>query len=736
MRRLLVALVAAVILVAGLLWALQTVYLTPDAVREEIVRRARVAFSGQVTLEHASASLLHGITLRDLKLASPDGIDVFLQIKEASATPDYRALLSGRVGIAEMWLKGMEISLVKTVEGRFTFERFLTRQQVRLPVLDGKRYLAAAVEGLPAPEPAARGGLAIQRIILQGGRLSYMDRYVPLQVSGIAGSLTLEPGRLVIRELRGRAYDQFGVSVRGALCLPGPVHDLTLKLDESVLKRLLAFIPPVNLMLTFSREQLQGMISLAVTSKLAAPGRPVERSLAASIREFSWSSHTVLAATVQAPLATLSVSVEGREGELPRVLAKAQLTTPLVRPSALTSDISLSGLNVDLEYQKGYARLRGYSGAFREGTISGSGYYDMQGPRPEFELGFSLDGVPLAELGLGASEGSALAPDSKVRIQGRAIPGTIVLSSVELATGASKVVARAHILPQRDAWLLRDASARLDLAAADVARLVGLGPEVALAGRITGTFYPEGAVGSARGRGPIDRCSLSIAAAAATTVTVESGTLEYAQGQVFCQDLKGSALGGRFAGQVSGPGAGARVEIELSGADLAAAARAAGAGGVVRSGRFRATVRTSPAGAAGAAAGAAAAVAATGASAGPAPARWITADVVAEQAVIAAAAAPGTSPALKAALARAGENELRLDRLTARVHPDAGGLAIDAIDGTGPVGRLTGSLRLTRTSAAGEAYHADGKLALVPAASRGEAIIVIVGGGPAASAGP
>lgn len=766
MKKLLQALVFLTLVAAAILVAVQYTILTPEAVTEEVLRQVRRGFTGQVKLSGARVHALSAISLRELTLSDPLGETTFVSLKGATLTLDLRGLLAGRVRFSELAIDGLELSLHRGPDGRFTFERYLAPKTAALPRMPRfpVEYLAAAAGGAEAPSPVEQDGIWIDRVIIRGSRVNYLDAYVPIQIHHIAGAMKLDPGQLEILTLRGRAFDRFPVSINGVMALPGPTHKVEVRLDDAPLKPLLAFIPPLNLLLSISREQLEGWIGVVVESHSDPHGQGSRVAL--RFREMRWSSR-ILASTISAPRAELAFTTKGVGLQL-KVEGAAHMEAPLVRPESFTQDIPVEELRVNFDTNPSFVRLRGYTAKLRSGTLSGAGYASWAKGKPDYELGFNLERVPLPEVGLAGPDSSAMARAMLLSMKGRVLPGGVSLTSGELALGASRMLARGNLVPDGLSWMVRDASAKVELDGSDLGRLLGVSGSVKLAGKLEGALYPQGPLGQLRGRGKLERAQFTLAPAGggeSVPVVVEECALELAGTQLVLPELRGTLLGGRLGGQLAlstqplSP-TGARMNFDLTDVDAASLARLLGAPGQLRSGRItlagligsRVNVGSGSGGPPPApvpdtrVAGVLASPLITGTSssyfglgrpgttlaqAAPPPAQPD------EGGLVGPGRGPGSmtsgarsDPALQGMLfsgnleardlvaplpaalrARGGKNlpELRVDRATARLMWEPDGLAVASIHGQGPLGEITGSVRLEGPG------RARGKLVLASA---------------------
>lgn len=766
MKKLLFALGFFTVLGAIALTGLQLLVLTPEAVQEEALRQIRRGFTGQVKLGSARITALSTLAIRDLVLSDPEGQERFVALRSATLWLDPWSVLAGRLRFSELAIEGLELGLKKIPGGGFTFEKFIKKDQAWLPRVRGP-FAHAAADAAAAVEPAAAGAagagsqsrVAIDRIVIKGSRINYLDGFLPLQIHQIAGSLTLEPDHLEIRELRGRAFDRFVLSVRGTLKLPGPGHELVIKLDEAPIKPLLSFIPPLNLMLTLSREQLEGSVGMSIETRADPHGE--ESHVSVRFRDLHWMSR-MLASTVQAPQALVKFVARG-SGDTARIEGDATLDTPLVRPNASTQDIPMQDLTVNFDHARAFARVRGYTGRFKTGTITGAGYASWQTPKPDYELSFGLERVPLAELGLAGPDSSALARDLAVTARGRFVPGMVALDRGQLALGASKLYGRGNMVPDAEGWLVRDASARLELDGSDLARLLGVAGTVKIAGRLDGTVYPQGPLSQLRGTGKLDKTQVTVTPLAggdAVTVAVDECPMEVSSTQLVLPLLIGNVLGGRLTGMLaisntSTAPAGARLNVEVSEIDAVALARALGVPGLFASGRVsigglvgsRTNVGSGaggppppppqPQGWSSSLLGPMARLAEgtgiggmlAGPTAAPSPARGAASPSPPPPPVPAGPIFSGNvlltdatvvHPAVRTALAAANLTELRIQRATALMNWEADGLVLTAIHGAGPAGEVTGKLLVEAPG------RARGKLAIaVP--GRAAAIEVPIG---------
>ena len=747
MKKLANALLFLGLTAGAVLAAVQFMVFTPEAVGAEVLRQIRRGFLGLVKLGGARVHALTSITLTDMSLADPTGQTTFVTLKSATLSLDLWALAGGRIRFSELAIDGLELSLQRGPDGRFTFEPYLPKHTACAPRLRFPVEWLAAAAG-EADGPATKedvDGVSINRVIIRGSRVNYLDNYVPIQIHHITGAMKLDPGQLEILTLRGRAFDRFPVSINGTLAMPGPTHRLEVRLDEAPLKPLLSFIPPLNMLLTFTRESLEGWIGVVIASHEDEHGQGTE--IALKFREMRWISH-VLASTVNAPRAELTLATKGAGAGF-RVEGTAHFEEPLVRPSSFTQDVPLEDLMITFDTpQPMFARLRGYTAKLKSGVVSGAGYLGWGG-KPNFQLTFNVERMPLPELGLAGPDSAQMARDALLTLRGNVLPGWVQVTACELALGASRAFAKkgAALVPDALGWGLRDTEVALELDGSDLAKLLGLAGSVKLGGKLTGELQVSGPVGQLAGTGKLAGTRFTLAAASGgESIAVdldENIALELAGNQLTVPRLDGSMLGGRLHAQVAlanqavSPGGG-RMNFEISDADVLPLARLLGAAGHVQSGKI-------------ALAGLVGSRVNVGA---PAPADPRVTGVLASAPLTATTGTTGTTaaynrevppapprprlppseplpqglifaglleardvvapmpPALKAGATRGSPNELRLERASARLAWESDALSIGSIVAAGPAGELTGSVRLEGPG------RVSGKLALASADGR------------------
>ncbi|MBI4858902.1 MAG: AsmA family protein [Candidatus Riflebacteria bacterium] len=702
MKKLLICFTALCVLAAGGLWSLFAFYLTPDRVREELLKQVQSVFSGQIKIQKATLRAPTQLALEGLSLSAPDGGEVFLDLKRASASLDLWALASGQVRLAEVALDGFELGLKRDFAGRYSFEKYLVKRRAGLFGRRGAILLGAAVVAMPSDqEPEPEPALEIDRILLRKGRVQYLYGFWPVQLAGVAGALSLTRGRVEVLELRARAFDQFMVSMRGSATLTGAECALTAKLDESPLQQMVNFVPLLPGYLLYWREQIQGSLSATLDYKRREHGQEAVARVA--VKELAWTSPSFLGATIQAPDATMNLSWrdQGRTTTAPtgaaavpgiqpfehgrrpenwppaepsvgKIEGDLSMSGPTVRPTALTTDIPLGNLKVAFEYLDGFARFKSYSASLGQGALTGSGYYNRPAGRPpEYELGFSLTQVPLADVGLASIVPPLFSQAVIVSAKGRFLPAAVGLGVAEVKFGASHLNLQGQLRPDGPIWVVRDASVRLGLDGAQLAGVLGVPGTVKIGGRLDGTIYPAGPLRGLHGTGRFDKTTLTIApnrpAAEGETVRVEleGGALELSAGGLSTAEIRGRTLGGQLglnltvSPGVAGP---PRIALTLQNVELAGLARGFGLGGAVSRGRAQL-------------AGQMGALSFSGV---------ITADQV-------AMAIPQD---LKESAGKLGLAELVFDGVSARLLATLQGLEISEIDAAGPSVRVTGHVRL------------------------------------------
>jgi len=607
MRKLLAFLCVFLLVAIGSIHLISTWFLTPECVRSELLTRLSPVFDGRVTIKKAFFGFPSSLTIQGVNLASPDGLEVFLDLKQCVLSLDLWALTKGQVRLSEVSLEGLELQLKRGSDGRFTFERYLkltaaargphrARSLCRRPLHPGApfRWLLAGAVGAAPDSSSSTPGVTIDRILIRGSRLHYVGAYLPLKIINLVGALSLGGDRLEVLELRGRAFDQFMVSVRGTMSLYGTDYDLELKLDESPLKPLISFIPTLNLAMSWNREQIKGMAGATVKFLRDERGEAIRVKV--GVKDLVWTSPSVLGATLQSAETTFSANILG-DGDQARTEGDLTLSGLLLRPTATTNDMVLSSFKLAFDLAHSFLRFKNYSGTFRQGTVSGSGFYNLPGSRPgDYEIGYAFADVPLEELGLGS--GKTLLPKIVVSsAKGRVLPTAVILSTGEFRCGGSKLLAQGRFRPDGPVWLVKEAQARLDLDGGELAVLLGLQPIAKVSGSVSVALFPTGAFKGLRGTGRIEKGHLTFASprgGPGANLDLDGGTIEMSNGRLSLAELKGRTLSGQIVVQatqtdLSDPKAGARINVDLKDADLTALGAFLGAGDFLKGGRGHVT---------------------------------------------------------------------------------------------------------------------------------------------------
>ncbi len=583
MRKLLGSLVVLVLAGLGFLAYVQFRYLTPERVKDTLQQQLHTVFSGQIKIGSASVSHLSSLVLSDLSLETPDGQEVFLTLKSAAAELDRWALLKGNVRLSEASLSGLDVQLKRGQDGRLLIERYLLASA---PAPEPNLALCAAAGSLPTD--IANVNFGINRLYLRDGKLRYVDKMLPITLFGVVGTMQVEGTRLEILEFRGKLYDRFMISMRGTAALDGS-HSLDMKLDENPVEPLLASIPPVKMMMNFSHEVLKGMIALHLEARSERTGEDL--SFKALFKDLDWTSSTLLGANIKAPTTEMGLkwhlrgNDSGLEGNL-------RLTSPVVKPMNLNQEAHLQDLSVGFEYRNYFLQLKSYTATIGAGHITGSGYFSLQGPKPDYELGFTATQVPAAELGIGGMAGQN--PGAVVNAKGRFIPGQMALTQGDFKVGTSVVQARGTLRPDGQLWMLKDALVRIELEGSDLPLISTMGQAFRMNGRLVAEVAPSGVMPNISGLGRIEKCQLTLAPVNGPdglALEIDSGAFQLLDGSTTLTQLRGRALGGQFAMRLDqGPSAvpgHARLIGEMMGLDAAALGRTMGLGNAVHRGRVR-----------------------------------------------------------------------------------------------------------------------------------------------------
>lgn len=747
MKKLLNALLFLGLTAAAILTGIQYAVFTPEAVTAEVLRQVKRGFTGQVKLGGARVQALSSIAIFDLTLSDRAGQTAFVTLKSASLSLDLWGLLAGRIRFSELAIDGLELSLQRAPDGRFTFEEYIPKRTAfRLPRLPVE-WLACAAGEADGTQKEDPDGLAIHRVIVRGSRVNYLDAYVPVQIQHIAGALKLDPGQLEILTLRGRAFDRFPVAITGTLALPGPAHNIEVRLDDAPLKPLVAFVPPLSMVLKIAGEQLEGWIGASFASRADAHGQSTEVAL--KFREMKWISR-LMSSTINAPKAEIVFNTKGAGPSL-KVDGSAHFEDALIRPASFTQDVPVESLDLNFDTpQPSFARLRGWTAKVRSGTLSGAGYLGWGG-RPNFQLTFNIDRIPLPELGLAGPDSAQLARDMRLTLKGSVLPGWIQITAAELGLGASKVVMHPPaagvpgvLVPDGPTWSLRDIPADFEIDGSDLAKLLGIAGSVKLGGKLAGQFNVAGPIGQLKGAGKLNATRFAIAPAAggeSVALDLEESVVDLTGNQLTLPAIGGSFLNGRLRAQLalsSQPQApaGARMNFDISDADAVALAKLLGGTGIVQSGtvamaglvgsRVNVSIPQPASPPTPSVTGVLASTAVTSATTGtstrpalpprasrapdlPPPGLLFMGNLEARDVVL------PMPPALKAGATRGAPNELRLERASARMYWADDALVIGPIQGAGPAGMVSGSVRIEgpgRVSGKVVLASADGRVSV------------------------
>jgi AsmA protein len=209
---------------------------SPETVRRTVLPKISARIERQVTIGDVEVSILHGIRLRDLKIAEKDGSGPFLQAGAIRLSYRFWPLLAGRVEVNEVLLESPRVKIVRYPDGSFNFSDLKKKEPVR---------------DEPKEKSALKLDVSIAR--LSDGRLVFEDRQggggrgYTLEATGItltASGITLE-GEF---PFKGEAtLAGIGVALDGTLARAGSAPQLGAELTVAAkdLAATARALPPV-----------------------------------------------------------------------------------------------------------------------------------------------------------------------------------------------------------------------------------------------------------------------------------------------------------------------------------------------------------------------------------------------------------------------------------------------------------------------------------------------------------
>ncbi len=205
-----IVLVGAAALLAVGLFALAR-YLESDTFRRAAIGAAQEALGAPVSVGELHVSIFSGATFGQVVVGNPGGVPGDLLRAEGLAVrPRLLPLLRRRLEIAEMRLDAPAVTLVRSEQGDWSFDRLVTRPAAPA----GPGGAAASVEAPTTPAPASstaldvvvprlavgRGTLAVTRE-RRGSLVAADGIEITTSLSRVAGALAGE-GQLAVASLR------------------------------------------------------------------------------------------------------------------------------------------------------------------------------------------------------------------------------------------------------------------------------------------------------------------------------------------------------------------------------------------------------------------------------------------------------------------------------------------------------------------------------------------------------
>ncbi|HVE14922.1 MAG TPA: AsmA-like C-terminal region-containing protein [Elusimicrobiota bacterium] len=210
-----IALAGVVLLAAGAL-ALR-VYLPPQKLRELVLAEARKALGREVRLRDASIGILSGVSLAGLEVSeAPDfKAGSFASADSIGVSVRWLPLLSKKVEVASLSVKGLRLNVVKRADGTFNFSDLAGAGQ------------AAPSSAPSSGKPASSAALSVGRASVSGATIEYRDAAAKQEwtIAGLNATIRdFAPGRPFDADvsLKARGLAQ-GKSYGGALELAGTV---------------------------------------------------------------------------------------------------------------------------------------------------------------------------------------------------------------------------------------------------------------------------------------------------------------------------------------------------------------------------------------------------------------------------------------------------------------------------------------------------------------------------------
>lgn len=381
------------------------VYFPEPVLRERVLGAARKQLGREVRLERIGLGLT-GLSLRGLEISEkPDfTTGTFLRVEAFHIRPSWKALLRRKLVVASVSAKGLKVTIVKGVDGRFNYETLMSAE----PIASSSTVSAQAPED-PAPE------FNVQRARIGGGLIEYRDEKEKSSwfVSDLALSLDdfslvapfdLDATFRVRGQVGARPVDA-SVAFAGALDAAKGER----KAFRAQIKRLV--LEQDGLKLSASGR----------AADLAAPDLAFDISLAAA-------GKTLLSAEGKAKLAAGAADVDVKAktpGIDTRLLSKLAPGTGIPAVDIPAAEIAVAG-----RYAPGSADVRTLSLVWNGGKVLGSGSARGLGtPKPAFNGKASI-GMDVPQIQSGQYAFLKLPP--KAWIPAARVDAEIALSDDEL----------------------------------------------------------------------------------------------------------------------------------------------------------------------------------------------------------------------------------------------------------------------------------------------------------------
>ena len=170
LKKIIVGLVTALVLVAVLLPLLVKLLVTPERIKQVVIPLAEKSLQRKVELGEIEVGLFSGIELHNLKVYEQDGETLFVGSDLVRLKYQLMPLLSLRVVVDEVLLKRPQIRIVRLTDGNFNFSDLL--QQT-------KRVEPSTSQAVQEKEEEKSGfQLLVSRVRLGEGHLLFLDHHV------------------------------------------------------------------------------------------------------------------------------------------------------------------------------------------------------------------------------------------------------------------------------------------------------------------------------------------------------------------------------------------------------------------------------------------------------------------------------------------------------------------------------------------------------------------------------